>query len=526
MSPLDAATPEALFGEAVRDAVALRRAYARLVRLHGPETDPDGFRQVRRLYEAAVAALATRPDDTAEALASDGAVAEAAPSSQEEAWVDAKLADATEQTLPALLDMLEERALAQRSGPALLATVGLAEAIAPTRTVGILARVNARWGLSTATAAVVELAVQSRSAIVLDPEWSELVEAVEDPTVRARLMLSELRTHLARRRPAATWARWEAWEGFLRTHAADGWAQLLGPILHTSAWEASEAAIARWIERVRAADVPLDDQAVFQLTARLCDVLDWRRAAADPAVAPDLLRAAREVSLADDHERLVLLRDFAERDFGSRILDLEGTHPGLAAMVHRAVESATGRAAALASWSRESGPDAQDLPPEPARLQAAGCLQRLEESRRSADEEARRRVEAGDGQALRWALAAGLAVAGGVGLAKGPWTATGFIAAAATCLYFAFRRSVAAPSTLQRDASADRAEVRTAILDAARQDGLWVHEVAAAVAGERTLPPVFDDLLAAPFSDLEVLEDAHLHRVSDAILAAREAVSS
>ncbi len=58
MNPLDAHTPHELFGEATNDAAALKRAYARLIRTHGPETDPEAFRHIRALYEQAVADLA------------------------------------------------------------------------------------------------------------------------------------------------------------------------------------------------------------------------------------------------------------------------------------------------------------------------------------------------------------------------------------------------------------------------------------------------------------------------------------
>jgi hypothetical protein len=50
---LAAASPRALFGDAVDDARALKRAYASLIRRFGPDAAPDVFAHIRRLYEAA-----------------------------------------------------------------------------------------------------------------------------------------------------------------------------------------------------------------------------------------------------------------------------------------------------------------------------------------------------------------------------------------------------------------------------------------------------------------------------------------
>lgn len=50
---LAATEPAALFGEAVAEPRALKRAYAALVKRFGPEGDPEAFEHIRRLYEAA-----------------------------------------------------------------------------------------------------------------------------------------------------------------------------------------------------------------------------------------------------------------------------------------------------------------------------------------------------------------------------------------------------------------------------------------------------------------------------------------
>ena len=48
----------AVFGDAIGDPRALKRAYAALVKRFGPESDPEAFEALRRLYEAACAAPA------------------------------------------------------------------------------------------------------------------------------------------------------------------------------------------------------------------------------------------------------------------------------------------------------------------------------------------------------------------------------------------------------------------------------------------------------------------------------------
>lgn len=57
MSPLDATNPRELFGDAVDDLRALKRAYAKLIRAHPPEQAPETFAHIRALYEQARAEL-------------------------------------------------------------------------------------------------------------------------------------------------------------------------------------------------------------------------------------------------------------------------------------------------------------------------------------------------------------------------------------------------------------------------------------------------------------------------------------
>ena len=67
--PLSATTPLALFGaDALSDARALKRAYARLIRRFKPEVAPAAFAHIRRVYEEAKAAL----DAGVSLIAADG----------------------------------------------------------------------------------------------------------------------------------------------------------------------------------------------------------------------------------------------------------------------------------------------------------------------------------------------------------------------------------------------------------------------------------------------------------------------
>jgi hypothetical protein len=61
---LGAATPAALFGADAGDPKALKRAYARLIRAFGPDTDPAAFAHIRALYEQALAPPPTPAEPT------------------------------------------------------------------------------------------------------------------------------------------------------------------------------------------------------------------------------------------------------------------------------------------------------------------------------------------------------------------------------------------------------------------------------------------------------------------------------
>ncbi|MDO9280640.1 MAG: hypothetical protein Q7U06_01960, partial [Pseudomonadota bacterium] len=80
----------------MEDARALKRAYARLIREYGPETHPEVFQHIRRLYEQAGAARAdaaiAEETSKGEGAASAGGSASAPSQEEHAAWVDAHLA--------------------------------------------------------------------------------------------------------------------------------------------------------------------------------------------------------------------------------------------------------------------------------------------------------------------------------------------------------------------------------------------------------------------------------------------------
>jgi len=350
MNPLDAGTPQALFGEeACENLRALKRAYARLIRAHGPERDPAAFQHIRALYE-----------DAREALERGEQAAPDEGQDAERAWVEAALEGVTADTVEAVAEQLRQRALAQQSAPAAMAAFGLTEALDPRGVLPFLAALAAQSGQSVGG----ELAVRMLDDLLLDrpgevnrPEMVALIGALGPSPARVVAQKARVRAHLL----TGAWA--SAWEAFkdcgdaLRAADADDWRELWIWVYETCAWEMSEAELEDALARLGMADFPLDDAAFRHLTQLGFDAMAYQRARADAALPPAITDAAR----LSYHRSLLVLARAAARlgslpDVGAALGDALERHPGLGSPLHRLEQRLTGGERHMLMWLESGGP--------------------------------------------------------------------------------------------------------------------------------------------------------------------------
>lgn len=298
--PLSAQTPQALFGAAaVGDLRRLKRAYAKLIRVFSPESAPDVFAHVRRLYEEARAALQRG------AAAVDGE-GEGPP----RAVVD----------LGALLGM--DRASLEAGGWSL-----------------VVSRLYEQGGRAP------EMALDA--AIAALPEGAR---------ADARGALLAGLCHLDPQRAAETWRRWQS----RADHTLPVQARVLQMALADLRWHLAPVELDRLVDALRRADHPFDDGLVDQATDLLYAARAVRGAHRVPAAVLDIIRTghgAPPVEAARALRRLVE----CDVDLDGALALLERGHPGLYAALWQMYEEASDQRAYLWAWAyRGEPPDMPD----------------------------------------------------------------------------------------------------------------------------------------------------------------------
>jgi hypothetical protein len=506
LNPLEAATPAALFGaEAAADARALRRAYAALVRRWTPEEHPEVFQHIRALYEQAVRELERRADGPRASI----------PTGDTAAQLDAELAALSPDGVDALQAALEARA-PHGDMHALAAAAAILEARAPERVPGYLVRLATYH-----PDAVAELAgalVAYRPTLVLDAAWPTLLESLPTGEPRRRLLVAEIDGLLSIGDLDLAWDRWEGLEGELR-RAPDRWAALAVGVFRTAGPHRPVEQLDRWLEQIGSAGLDLSDPVAAALERVVCDALALGQARRDATVPHPHLDVVRELLTAAPYERVTVLGALGS-DPGWRawVDTLEDTHPGVASLLLRVVAGTTGRDVALRAWRDTGAPQphpAVDLGPLRAAVEATRAEEKAEEvARWSVYQERQNRVSVRVGAGVL------IGLVGGLVLDLAPfWAGLVVLACSGMVFVSGYRVSkgiirpdvalrlglIPAPETLP---------LRKRVVQQCREQGVWVHELAAAAREIVGLDEVLDALLADPLSDLEVIGPIHQRRAA------------
>ncbi len=354
---LDMDSPEALFGaDACLSKGALRRAYAKLIRVHRPERDPERFAQIRRLYERALAALQQSKGPRPAPL-------EDPVRGPEAKVVEAQLAELTAETLPETRASLEARAL-EGCTHAAIAAFAAREAAAPRTTVAWL---ETLFGDRDLRALALELAatlLRNHPEQARCPDWEGVLIA-RAPTQRAGLVCMLAAAHLQLGDAGGAAELLFGNESLLCEQTPPRWPELLETVLG-AAVPLPQEALARHARRIEGG--LLDEEAAL----RLLDALEHRVALCDAEKDPGISRGLwRLLSLPVVAEGLQSSTR-ALADYVSEALDLPGElarlrehHPTLFAHLHRHLELTSRRCAA---WS---GRFEGTLPSIPAGLHEA-----------------------------------------------------------------------------------------------------------------------------------------------------------
>lgn len=519
---LAAHTPEALFGAAALESRrGLRRAYARLIKRFGPERSPKTFAHIRALYEQA------------QAQASAPAPAPASPPPEQPAGdaVEAWLAAApTVDDFHTHLDTLRALCLQTGSTDALATLYACLDALVPEQVAATLLEVARHPDLLALAVELGADALRSRNEVVDDPAWEALRARAPD----------------ARRALQLAWAQLDAWEGLdrpdqmaavfrqldatVRAGAPGLYAPFVLRILHTAGYELTAADLDRIEAAVTHYDFDVEDDALPLHLARLISMRRWRAAHDDPKVPRRLLQVLRTASRAGPIDATIALRDLADEvdDLDAALEHLASSWPGLAADLDRIEATASHRAEWLGAWAGTDG-QAPVLPGTRVAEQVP-TLRALSDTVREAQASAIE-AEAVAQKRSRWKWA-GVCVAGlcvvfplawGLAMLRGGspegsvFTAFVLTAAVAAWVFHSLLPGLVEAFTEPAEPpQASPSEVRAAIDQDMREQGLWAHDVASAAMtlGLAFPEALFDDLVDDRAASLRTLSDAHVRSAS------------
>lgn len=345
-APLDDA--RTLFGDAMQARKPLRRAYARLIRQHPPDTDATRFQQIRAAYEAALEAL-ENPEAAEE------------ESSQS---VEAMIADLS----PANFDAVHAALVAQANNyEARQTALFLAHAIRPDtilawiaeqRRAGLRDEVLFNWCLT-----LLDVRPPLAHADLLDAFDTTL-----EPRLAAVLTGHRVRAYVRAEAYAPGFDLWRIREGALRSHDPAAWDLIADAILYFAA-DRTPADVLETIEDA-IEDIALDlDEDDY---ARLRDGVFCARAlqglAADPACPSELVEALRfglrstgAFAFSTARQCRHALGVVGDGNLDRGVMHLRLRHPTAYRMLREVEHALTGRLAFQDDWCAEQAPP-QALP--------------------------------------------------------------------------------------------------------------------------------------------------------------------
>ena len=527
MNPLDHSSAAELFGvEALGDPKALRKAYARLIRQFTPETHPDAFAHIRRLYEEArqdlgqeLRLMTARPEGSA-------ARGAASPHHDWMSWQKAALESGCSQALA----HLEAQVLAGADHELIRRWVSLLGArpsvVARDALVEAWPRIPTQLQASLVTELLAAHAELGRVDL-----WCACFDTGSQPGERALLRMARLDGAGDAQAAAEVFAT--SWVD-LRTMGEDLRVELMELLVcaRLLLWLSSGqlAALEDWLMAV---DVGVSESLVERLYERIACARLLRAARADPAVPADLVDVLWAASQLDSAQAALLLQDvraaFEAAGVAALAAHLTNHHPVLMRMVDQLLDRASHRYAWVRLWAQRGAPVSLFAgatgPLAPALVRLDGEL----------EGEAAAQPPTWTRQGL---VRAALSVAGLLGLlltgsALAGWSTEGralgeaFVSVASLLGLLSLPvlwTLVGATRTRLRheqDASFDPvAQWRRQLMVAAEADmgrgGLWVHELATRLHSGRAqvVAAFLDSLMTDRTADIRSVTDAHCGRAA------------
>lgn len=365
LSPTEIHDPARLFGaDAVLDLRQLKRAYAALIRAYGPESHPEVFEHVRRLYEEAREAL-ERGDEPGKP----------APSVEDDELVAARVRQCAPEDLDALAEWLEVRALTDGSTAAAVTRLALFEARSPTGSVAWLTRLAGRPATRELARDLAHFLLQARTRQALCPDWPSMWGALDEPD-RFILLAHLIEALLAMGEEAAAFETYRTHGGDIRRVATRSWLSVVHRLLVAPGDGFSTDELRSLQTALDAVELDLEPARHAMLQELVELRLAVRRAERDLGVPPPVLDVLRRAVGADAPTRAHLLVRLAMMEpspYGA-LAHLRYFHPILHRFLERIRESISGSNAFMMRWLYEGKP-----PPVPEGPSAA-ALARLHAS--------------------------------------------------------------------------------------------------------------------------------------------------
>jgi hypothetical protein len=488
--------PAELFGaENLGDMAALKRSYARLIRQHGPETDPAGFAIIHAAYESARARLIAPP------IAPERRDATPVPSRDAAAWTT---------LLRAAADLDAVRVQLAPGGPdgnAALIDLAIRLALGPDHAGEVLLAEIERRRIHPFQVARAAFALCPRLA---REEWAMVARDPRGAGPRVALACARLDVLVHSREWDSAWSCWQEAGPSLIAEAQEAPLQWYSAAFMARIWRRpiEEMQTARaWIQDVH---LQLDPDKVALVDDWIAVALDVRAAAGDPAVPPPVVAAARTLLGGDgppgDADSLMALWGVGSVVDRRSLENLTRTHPVLIHPMAAALGRISGRYRQL---------DGKEAPP-PRRPDLAHTLQSIEDDMqplapRPSLEHPVERYFIPIATPLIGVGVLGCAVGNGILAIFGlgafllllGWVIVGHLDRMASVRRFVPKLS----AELQ-------ASVDSQLLDVLTLHGAWAHEVAAAAEGLHLIGPAVDRLMRDPWADLYGLGIHHVHRIA------------
>ena len=360
MSPTEIHNPADLFGEvAVRDLRQLKRAYAGLIKAHGPETDPRAFEHIRRMFEAVKAALeresVAEPEPWPQASGSDGDL------------VEARIRKARADDLDSLAAWLESTTLSEACEPAAVARLALCEAVSPRVSLEWLMRLADHEKLRPVALALAHFLLQARPHQSRSPDWPRLLASFDD-TQQCGLVAHRVCALLAKEDAEAAEELFRTHGGALRRVTPGAWLTVVRELLDAAGCALTEAELIGIRTELDAADLEIEPALHALLQWRVDVRLALLAAASDAEVPGYLVETLQRGLGADLPTRAHLLIPLAaQAGFYTARARLAHFHPTLHKFLDDLRESLSGANAFLSRWLVEEA-----APPLPVELPESG----------------------------------------------------------------------------------------------------------------------------------------------------------